>query len=73
MDWTKPNLIRDKVAETDEFTMYPSFILILMSSKEFATEYAQQLMAYNNHYLDLLDTKNQLIDTIQMLENNQYQ
>jgi hypothetical protein len=30
MDWTKPNLIRDKVAETDEFTMYTSFIIILV-------------------------------------------
>ena len=48
-------------------------MLTCTSSKEFATEYAQQLMAYNNHDLDLLDTKNQLMDTIHMLENNQYQ
>ena len=40
--------------------------------KEFATEYAQLLMGANNQYLDLMDTKNQLVDTIQMLEANKY-
>ena len=30
-------------------------------------------MSYNNHYLDLLDTKHQLEDTLHMLETNTYQ
>jgi len=30
-------------------------------------------MGANNQYLDLMDTKNQLVDTIKMLEANKYQ
>jgi hypothetical protein len=44
----------------------------MYDSKQFATEYAQQLMSYNNQYLDLLDTKNQFLATIQMLETSHY-
>ena len=61
MDWEKPNAIRDKVAETEEFTM-----------KEFATKYAEQLIIYNTQYLDLKDARDRLFQTVGYLESEKY-
>ena len=40
--------------------------------KEFATEYAQQLIQYNGQYLDLKETRDRLFQTVGFLESERH-
>lgn len=57
MDWSKQNLIRDKVSEVEEFTI-----------KDFANDYARMLQQYNMQYLDLKDTRDSIAKAVEYLQ-----
>lgn len=74
--WTGRNRIRSETRllsqRNSQCKTHTDIMCYHFFRKEFATDYAQQLLNYNSQYLELKDTKDQIVRTVEHLESQKY-